>query len=163
MKERTRKILITVSALATSFAFGTYVFIKIRNNTIRKNLDAALGGGVGQYGDLKDIPGFKGKGYQDSLKSITSTQPVIKLQDAEARSYADKIENAWGKLNDDEDAIYAVFRSLKDNYALSQVASVYEALKYGNLLNVLEDKLSTDEQNEIYKIARLYKPYRIAI
>ena len=163
MKASTRKILITTSAIATSIGIGTYVFIKIRNNNIRKNLDAALGGGVGQYGDLKDIPGFKGKGYQDSLKSITSTQPVIKLQDAEARNYADKIEKAWGKFNDDEDAIYAVFRNIKDNYALSQVASAYEALKYGNLLNALEDKLSTDEQNEIYKIVRLYKPYRIAV
>lgn len=160
MQASTRKILITTSAIATSFAIGTYVFIKIRNNTIRKNLDAALGSGTGQYGDLKDIPGFKGTAYRNGLSSSLN---IIKLKDEVAREYAEKIEKAWGKFNDDEAAIYAVFRNIKDNYALSQVASVYEALKYGNLLNTLEEKLSTDEQNEIYKIARLYKPYRISI
>lgn len=159
MKATTQKILLISGSLAVAGSISFIIYRRIRNANMIDNILNQLNSGTGQYGDLKDIPGFKGTAYRNGLSSSLN---IIKLKDEVAREYAEKIENAWGKFNDDEAAIYAVFRSIKDNYALSQVASVYEALKYGNLLNTLEEKLSTDEQNEIYKIVRLYKPYRIA-
>ena len=153
------KIVLGVAGVVTGVSAAIFIGIKIRNSSVDKKLEQILGGGVGQYGDLKDMPGFKGKVYRDGLASNLN---IIKLKDEVARNYADNIDKAWGVLNDDEPAVYSVFNNIKDNYALSQVASVYEVIYKVPLLTKLEDKLSSDEQNEVYKIVRLYKPYRIA-
>ncbi len=151
------KILIGLGAtLVVSSAIAVPV-IKIRNKRIEESILKQLSGGVGQYGTLEDFPGFKGKVYQDS---VPKNQNIIKLKDEIARQYADKIDKAWGYANDDEEGVYQVFRELKDQYQLSQIASSYNAVYKVPLLQKLKEKLSDSEQDVIYKIGVQYKPYR---
>lgn len=159
MTEKNAKILITSGSILVGGAVIYFIYTKIRNTNIQNAILKKLAGGVGQYGSIEDFAGFKGKAFRDG---ISTSFNVIKLKDDVARQYADKIDKSWEIVNDDEDSVYQVFRQLKDQYGLSQVASVYEAVYKVPLLNKLKSKLSSDEQDIIYKIVKPYPNYRIA-
>lgn len=55
-----------------------------------------------------------------------------------AQELAKKIYNAWGKFNDDEQAIFAVFRSLRSQAQLSQLAYYYSKNYNQDLLTRLK-------------------------
>lgn len=158
MKPLTRKILISTSAIAFTSAVSYGIYRSIRNKNMVENILSKLESGINQYGTIDDIIGFTGKKFQDSVPKNLN---VIKLKDDVAKNYAEKIHKSWG-VNDDEEAVYQVFREIKDMYALSQLASAYEAKYKIGLLNELKSRMSTDELDIIYKILNNLKSYRIS-
>ena len=90
------------------------------------------------------------------------SQTVITLKKQAATGYANQINNAltpW-YLNDDEETIYAVFRSLKDKVQVSQLAISYQEEYGNNLIDVLKDRLSVSEVKIIMGIVAKLPPYR---
>ncbi|GGG36115.1 hypothetical protein GCM10011344_41260 [Dokdonia pacifica] len=94
------------------------------------------------------------------LQSVSQT--VITLKKQTAIGYAYQINSAltpW-YLNDDEEKIYGVFRSLKDKVQVSQLASAYQEEYGNNLIDVLKDRLSTSEIKIVMGIVAKLPPYR---
>lgn len=59
------------------------------------------------------------------------------LKSATAAEYADKIYDAFGAFNDDEDAVFAVFKSLRAQSQVSQLAHVFNQRHQADLLTFL--------------------------
>ncbi|MFC4635680.1 hypothetical protein ACFO3O_17345 [Dokdonia ponticola] len=94
------------------------------------------------------------------LQSVSQT--VITLKTQTAIGYAYQIYSAltpW-YLNDDEEKIYGVFRSLKDKVQVSQLVFAYQEEYGSNLIDVLKDRLSTSEIKIIMGIVAKLPPYR---
>jgi hypothetical protein len=70
-------------------------------------------------------------------KAYTGTKHLY--TDAYITTLAGKIYNAWGVFNDDEEAIYGVFRQLKNQLQLSQLADKYFTLYNQDLLQRLKN------------------------
>jgi hypothetical protein len=91
-------------------------------------------------------------------------EPLYMLTTASAKAFAKDIHDSWGILDDNEDKIYGVFRALKDQVQVSQVAYHY----YGsspdkiNLIDDLKGRLNTTEVSQVLDIVRKLPPYRIA-
>lgn len=78
-----------------------------------------------------------------TIKLLTYNDSVIKAQ---------KINDAWGTFNDDEEAVYAAFRSLRYQTQVASIVDAYKKLFNQDLLTTLKSKLSDSEFNEIVKI-----------
>ena len=90
---------------------------------------------------------------------------VIAMSESSATSYAKQINKAWGAWyegGDDEDAVYAVFRKLKDKVQVSQVAKAYQSTYSKNLIDTIKDRLSEDEIKIILNIIGQIPNYRTA-
>ena len=81
------------------------------------------------------------------------------LKEETATALAKQIYNAWGKINDNEQAIFAAFRVLASQIQLSQLTAKYAALYKQDLLTrlkapwyYLSDGLDEKEFTEIAKI-----------
>ena len=85
---------------------------------------------------------------------------VIILKEQTAAQYARDIYNAWGSFNDDEHAIYNVFRKLKDKVQVAQVAKAYATAYHKNLIDILKSKLWDSELKTVMKIINPLPPYR---
>lgn len=71
-------------------------------------------------------------------KQYLGTRPTkLILTDYGATSLAKQLHAAWGLFTDDEDAVYAVFRSLRSKMFLSQLAEKYQQLYGKDLLQSL--------------------------
>jgi len=82
---------------------------------------------------------------------------LIVLKKEKAKELATKIKDAWSWFNDDEEAIYTVFRSLKDKVQVSQVSAAYK----GNLKSDLTSKLDKeDELSVVLEIIQKLPNYR---
>ncbi|WP_299213726.1 hypothetical protein [uncultured Dokdonia sp.] len=94
------------------------------------------------------------------LQSVSQT--VITLKTQTAIGYASQIYSALNPwyLNDDEEKIYGVFRSLKDKVQVSQLVFAYQEEYGSNLIDVLKDRLSTSEIKIIMGIVAKLPPYR---
>ena len=84
------------------------------------------------------------------------------LKQNDAKSFAKRIDDAWGWVDDDEDKIYSVFRALKDHVQVSQVVYWYYQDKKINLIDELRSRLAKDEVGEVMKIVNKLPPYRVA-
>ena len=68
------------------------------------------------------------------------------LKDQYAKQYAKELYAAKGLVNDDEDAVQAVFRSkVKDKVHVSNIAGAFEKDYSKNLLEYLRNFLSSSE------------------
>jgi hypothetical protein len=81
------------------------------------------------------------------------------LTSSAAQRIAKQLSAAWGTINDDEQAIYAAFRSLKNQLQLSQVSDTYSKTYKQDLLTrlkapwyYLRDGLDANEFAEVAKI-----------
>lgn len=90
---------------------------------------------------------------------------VIVLQKSAALEYVDQIHSAFKPwyLNDDEEQIYSVFRSLKDKVQVSQIAKAYQESYSENLIDVFKERLSTSEINIIMGIVSHLPSYRTSV
>lgn len=86
---------------------------------------------------------------------------ILLIKADAASRYAKDINNAFGLLQDDEDRIYSVFRSLKDKVQVSQVAKAYQSDYKVNLIDKLRAKLSNSEVAEVLKIVNALPRYRV--
>ncbi len=91
-------------------------------------------------------------------------KPMYMLTVASAKAYAKDIRDSWGVFDDDEDKIKGVFRALKDQVQVSQVAFQYyqASTEKINLIDDLKSRLSKDEVGEILEITKKLPQYRVA-
>lgn len=91
-------------------------------------------------------------------------KPLYLLTATSAKGYAKDIHDAWGVFNDDEDKIKGVFRALKDQVQVSQVAYWYYqgSSEKINLIDELKSRLSKHEVGQILEIAKKLPQYRTA-
>lgn len=91
-------------------------------------------------------------------------KPIYMLTVASAKGFAKDIKDAWGIFDDDENKIYGVFRALKDQVQVSQVAYQYymAATDKINLIDDLKSRLSSDEVGQALSIVKKLPVYRLA-
>ena len=92
-------------------------------------------------------------------------KPMYMLTVASAKTYAKDIRDSWGVFDDDEDKIYSVFRALKDQVQVSQVAYQYYIDPKSNKINLIDDlksRLSKDEVGQVLEIVKKMPQYRLA-
>lgn len=92
-------------------------------------------------------------------------KPMYMLTVASAKAYAKDIRDSWGVFDDDEDKIKSVFRALKDQVQVSQVAFQYYNDPKGDKINLIDDlksRLSKDEVGEMLEIVKKLPQYRLA-
>jgi hypothetical protein len=91
-------------------------------------------------------------------------KPLYMLTVASAKGFAKDIKDAWGVMDDDENKIYSVFRALKDQVQVSQVAFQYYATSTDkiNLIDDLKSRLSKDEVGQVLEIVKKLPAYRLA-
>lgn len=88
---------------------------------------------------------------QFPIKGVKSVQL---LTQAAAKDSVNKLWDATGFFNDDEEAIYAVFRSLKYKSQVSFLAYWFNALKGKDLYQWLRDYLNDKELNVVLQITQ---------
>lgn len=92
-------------------------------------------------------------------------KPMYMLTVASAKSYAKDIRDSWGVFDDDEDKIKSVFRAMKDQVQVSQVASQYYNDPKGGKINLIDDlksRLGKEEVGEVLEIVKKLPQYRLA-
>ena len=88
-----------------------------------------------------------------SLKIAVGSKKTIKLlTERDADILAKRIYNAFGAFNDDEAAIFAVFREIRYQTQVASLVDAYRKLYKVDLLNTLKIKLSTAELSEVIYI-----------
>lgn len=91
-------------------------------------------------------------------------KPIYMLTVASAKAYAKDIRDSWGVFDDDEDKIKGVFRAMKDQVQISQLAYQYyqNSKEKINLIDDLKSRLSKDEVGEVLGIVKKLPQYRVA-
>jgi len=80
-------------------------------------------------------------------------KPIQRLPSKVALPMADRIRRAWSKTNDDEKAIFRVFRMLKTQADVARMAEEYPWPKGSTSLKaILAQRMSSDERATIQKI-----------
>ena len=91
-------------------------------------------------------------GVASLQKTIKPTQTIKLLLYNDSVIKAEKINNAWGTFNDDEEAVYAIFRSLRYQTQVASIVDAYKKLYNKDLLTTLKSNLSDSEFNEVINI-----------
>jgi predicted negative regulator of RcsB-dependent stress response len=92
-------------------------------------------------------------------------KPIYMLTVASSKSYAKDIRDSWGVFDDDEAKIKSVFRAMKDQVQVSQIAFQYYNDPKGDKINLIDDlksRLSKDEVGEVLEIVKKLPQYRLA-
>lgn len=88
-----------------------------------------------------------------SLQKAAGTRKVIKvLTKVGSEFYAKQINNALGLFNDDEQAIFGVFRQIRFKSQVASIVTAYFNLYKKDLLTTLKSKLSESELAEVINI-----------
>jgi hypothetical protein len=90
-----------------------------------------------------DISGYSDEGSAWDV-NYWKTHQVI-LSDGELNILADKINNAAGFFNDDEDAIYAAFNKLKTKGDVSKLNDIFTTKYQKDVLMYLNSFMNTEE------------------
>ena len=85
---------------------------------------------------------------QDSQNSAQIAQSATITQ-LTAKAIAQKIQNAWGWINDDEDAVYKAFAQVNNLADLMLVVQMYGQYKGEDLAEALQSRLSTKELQKV--------------
>lgn len=92
-------------------------------------------------------------GGLNSLKKAAGTRKnIVVLTKAGAEFYAKQINKAFGIVNDDEQAIFGVFRQLRFKSQVASIVTEFFNLYKRDLLTTLKSKLSESELAEIINI-----------
>lgn len=88
-----------------------------------------------------------------AMKIAVGSKKTIKLLTAsDANILAKRIYNAWGVFNDNEEALYAVFRELRYQSQVASLVDAYRSLYKLDLLGALKSKLNDKELAEVIHI-----------
>ena len=103
--------------------------------------------------------------WQNIQKKIK--KKVALLKGSEAMGYADDIRAGWHWYSNDKSKIYSVFRALKDQVAVSQVAYFYyinikDPKNKINLIEDLKSNMNSDDVKTILGIVNKLPKYRTA-
>jgi hypothetical protein len=111
-----------------------------------------------------EIAVAKDKAVQKNVVNVISKSTYFKpayyktagslnlLSSVEAKKAAENIKDAWGIINDDEEQVYGVFRSLTHKVQVSQIAEAYNKEYNEDLAGELISRLGKDELKMIYDI-----------
>jgi hypothetical protein len=162
--ESKTKLKLGITIAATLTAVGGW--IAYRAHKKKQDREAALffselernisPGSVG----LVETDAFKINYWKDLILTLKKSYSLIKI--ATAKGYADTIYNAWSVFGDNEEQLYGVFRALKDQVAVSQIANQYYLARKINLIDDLIVRLSKEEVGVVQKIVDKLPPYRLA-
>lgn len=96
--------------------------------------------------------GFKSDYWNPNFTAKPGYKAFL-LTESSARALVDKLWNASGAFNDDEEAVYAVFRTLRYKTQVSFLAYWFNKLKKKDLYTWLRDSvLNQDELNTVLTI-----------
>lgn len=109
----------------------------------------------------KGLSGEEAFDIQYADEMTKKVKGVLWLKPEQASKYAKQIYGAWGVMDDDEDAVYNVFRSMKDKVQVSQVSKAYATAYKTNLIDTLRNKLSESEISQVLDIVRVLPRYRV--
>ena len=79
---------------------------------------------------------------------------VLSYTPSQYQTFADTLENADGFLNDDEDAIYTVFRSMNNDLDVLELEKKYRASHSRSITDFLVDVFVRSEIDEVNAILR---------
>lgn len=158
------KGILQVGGFTVSVLLVGSLFLSIRNQKrdaltqellfeLRKELNPTTQG----------LPGLDAldKNYLKNLrKSLKGSVSLLVMRDSDASKMAYRIHNAWGVVNDNEEAIYQALRELKDKVQVSQVASEYESAYGISLIEDFTDRLSDSEIKTVIDIVKSKTAYR---
>lgn len=97
--------------------------------------------------------GFKSDYWNPNYTGSKPGYKVMLLTESSVRSLVEKLWNASGAFNDDEEAIYAVFRQLRYKTQVSYLALWFNRIKKKDLYTWLRDSvLNQDELNTVLTI-----------
>ena len=156
----TRKQL--TMGVALSLLSGAVIYLvvnKIRKKIMINQILEQLESGTNAYGSVEDVQGLDGAEYR---KTVPENLDIIKLKEEKVKEYAERIHNSYGYVTDDEEAPLEVLRQLRDQYALSQVASWFYGKYKITLRQYLKEQMTADELNNAYDIMRTLKAYTVA-
>ena len=89
----------------------------------------------------------------DYNKFLSSVPPgALLLTQAGAAAYVEDLWDATGYINDDEEAIYGVFRAMKTQSQIAALAKRFNQLKNSDLYGYLRNYLNDAEMLNIKKI-----------
>lgn len=88
--------------------------------------------------------------YNKFLSSLPGG--ALLLTQAGAAAYVDDLWNATGYFNDDEEAIYGVFRAMRTQSQISALAKRFNQLKNQDLYSYLRNYLNDNEMLTVKKI-----------
>ena len=165
MAANKKAILIAGGSATTALLIGTIAF-----NSWRKKKDQMA---IAFFSELQreiapdsvglvESNAFDMRYWENIGKKLKKALYFLKVENAKA--YAKDIRSAWGWIDDDEDKIKGVFRALKDQVQVSQVAYWYYqgSTEKINLIDDLKSRLSKEEVGEIMGIVKKLPQYRLA-
>lgn len=156
----TRKQLTMGIALTLLSSAVVYIIVnKIRKKRMINQILKQLESGVNSYGSVEDVQGLDGAEYR---KTVPANLDIIKLKEDKVKEYAEKIYDSYGYTYDDEEAPMEVLRQLRDQYALSQVASWFYGKYKVTLRQYMKEQMSESELDEAFDIMRTLKAYTVA-
>jgi hypothetical protein len=88
--------------------------------------------------------------YNKFLSNLPAGAKLLTQNGAEA--YVDDLWNATGYFNDDEEAIFGVFRAMKTQSQISNLAKRFNQLKAQDLYSYLKNYLNEEELLTVKKI-----------
>lgn len=147
-REETQLILIAGGVLL-AFSFGNKIleFLNISDTKEEKDTKAAA-----LINSTSISSAFSPNYYKDMQKKGKLT---LMINFESAKQAAEKIRNAVSGIywyDDDEEAVYSVFRSLKAKTDVSRLSEVYTQMTGKDLFGWLKSQLDLEELNTINKI-----------
>ena len=165
MLNRKMKITIGLSLVFGVGGFIAYRGIERRNiiKALLKELDSKNGGDIFySYGDLRDFKNvLNGNPYMSWVKNKTKGSDLIYLTRNAITSKRKAIDNAFGVVNDDEDAIYNILNSVNDLFEIAQISQSYKEHYGKSLYAKLINDLLNSEQDKVYEILKSKLKFRV--
>jgi hypothetical protein len=142
-------------------AGGAIAYFKIIKPLIDKISDP-FGKGQTHKDDVKNIEQLKTENYfdPDFKNELLRNNVILTLTDYGAKLYAEKIYKAKGipyLTNDDEAAVYGVFRSLKSKTQVSYLAETFFKMYNKDLKAFLQSFLNNNEFGNVATICNKLK------
>tara|TARA_R110001592_G_scaffold20489_15_gene83101 strand:- start:383 stop:841 length:459 start_codon:yes stop_codon:yes gene_type:complete len=148
-----RKSKLYLGGSLVGFGVMYLIYSSYRKNKLFKIIKEAIGGAGG--GSLSTYDEWFTPLYH---KNFVDGNFILQ-SNGTALGYANTLYEEGFGMNDDEEKIYAVFRSIPDGVALSQVAEKY-ANKYTDLKEQIDYNLDKDEVRKISEILSQKPAYR---
>lgn len=98
--------------------------------------------------DVANERAMNNPGWNPNLYKSNIANKLL-ISSATATALAQKIWDSWAWYNDDEESVYAVFRQIPNQLALSQVSEKYIQISGEDLVSSLVSRLSWNEFNVI--------------
>jgi len=135
-------------------------------NSINPSLLLVVGAMFAGYKALQKFGLFNDKSEREAEAANENTQKLVAWDPSywktpgvktiltinAAQLAAKTIWDAWGIFNDNEEQVYGVFRSLKTQAQVSEVAQLYYDTYHEDLLESLKNRLSESEFSVIAKM-----------